>query len=260
LTAGALPFRRYVALGDSISIDEYPGLDWQERKRLRAPVPGLGAASLLHRNHDDVWPDFRGVDLQALCPGLRFDSLPVDGGVTTHVLTRQLPRLGAGDHRPTLVTLTVGGNDLLQLVRPGAGAPGPGDADRILGTIDTILARLARLFPERTVLLGTVYDPSDGGPWLMGRPLGPAERAILDRLNDGIRDLAARRGRVVLADIAAHFAGHGLSAPTAEQWYWPHMIIEPSARGASEVRRLWLQVLGVPVTAQAGERMAEVRG
>ncbi len=78
----------------------------------------------------------------------------------------------------------------------------------------------------------------------MGRPLGASERAILDRLNDGIRDLAARRGGVVLADIAAHFAGHGLSAPTAEQWYWPHMIIEPSARGASEVRRLWLQALG----------------
>ncbi len=245
MTPGAPLFHRYVALGDSISIDEYPGLDWQERNRLRAPVSGLGAASLLFANDDQAWPDFRGTDLRTLCPGIRFHSLAVDGGVTTHVLDRQLPRLGNGDRRPTLVTLTVGGNDLLQLLRPGAGAPGPEDADRILGTIATILDRLERLFPGRAVLVGTVYDPSDGGPWLMGRPLGPAERAILDRLNDGLRDLATRKERVVLADIAAHFAGHGLSAPTAEQWYWPHMVIEPSARGASEVRRLWLQSLGI---------------
>ena len=245
MTPGAPLFHRYVALGDSISIDEYPGLDWQERNRLRAPVSGLGAASLLFANDDQAWPDFRGTDLRTLCPGIRFHSLAVDGGVTTHVLDRQLPRLGNGDRRPTLVTLTVGGNDLLQLLRPGAGAPGPEDADRILGTIATILDRLERLFPGRAVLVGTVYDPSDGGPWFMGRPLGPAERAILDRLNDGLRDLATREERVVLADIAAHFAGHGLSAPTAEQWYWPHMVIEPSARGASEVRRLWLQSLGI---------------
>ena len=41
----------------------------------------------------------------------------------------------------------------------------------------------------------------------------------------------------------AHFAGHGLSARSPERWYWPHMIIELSAPGASEVRRLWLRVL-----------------
>ena len=157
-----LPFQRYVALGDSISIDQYPGQDWQERKGLRAPVSGLGAASLLYRNADEVWPDFRGADLHTLLPQLHFDALPTDAAVARYVLDRQLPKLGRGDRRPTLVTLTVGGNDLLQLLRPGADAPGPEDADRILGTIDTILRRLERLFPDRTVLLGTVYDPRGG--------------------------------------------------------------------------------------------------
>ncbi len=246
-----LPFQRYVALGDSISIDEYPGLDWQELKRLRHPVSGLGAASLLYRNADEVWPDFQGADLETLCPGLHFDSLPVDAAVARDVLGRQLPQLRPGDRRPTLVTLTVGGNDLLQLLRPGEGAPSREDADRILGTIDTILRRLERLFPDRTVLLGTVYDPSDGGPWLMGVPLSPANRDILERLNEGIRGLARRRDGVFLTDIAERFAGHGLSAPSAEQWYWQHMIIEPSARGASEVRRLWLEALGVREAAHA---------
>jgi lysophospholipase L1-like esterase len=247
--SGALLYQRYVALGDSISIDDYPGLDRQETEGLRAPVPGLGAASLLHHNADDVWPGFRGADLRTLCPGVRFDGLAVDGARTSDVLERQLPLLGTGDRRPTLVTLTVGGNDLLAFLWRGAGVPGPHDADRIVGAIAAVLDRLERLFPQRAVLIGTIYDPSDGASRLLDRPLGPPERAVLDRVNDGIRQLARRRDAVLLADIATRFAGHGLSAPVAERWYWPHMIIEPSARGASEVRRLWLEALGVGVSA-----------
>ena len=41
----------YVALGDSISIDYYAG------------GPGRGGASLLARNRDDDFPDWRGRDL-----------------------------------------------------------------------------------------------------------------------------------------------------------------------------------------------------
>ena len=71
----------------------------------------------------------------------------------------------------------------------------------------------------------------------------PAQ-AVLGSINDGIRRLASRKEGVLLADIAAHFAGHGLSTPPADRWYWPHMLIEPSARGASEIRRLWLRAVG----------------
>lgn len=242
MSASPLAFARYVSLGDSISIDDYPALDWQERERLRAPVPGLGAASLLFRNADAAWPEFRGRDLRSLCPGIRFDARAVDGGITTGVLSGQLPRLGNGDPRPTLVTLTVGGNDLMQLLHRGE-APRAADADRVLASIEAILGRLARLFPQGTVLLGTVYDPTDGTASLDGYPLGATERATLRHVNDGIRALASRPG-VRLADVEAHFAGHGAAAPPPERWYWPHSIIEPSARGASEVRRLWLQALG----------------
>ena len=41
----------YVALGDSISIDDYSG------------GPGRGGASLLYANRDDDFPDWRGRDL-----------------------------------------------------------------------------------------------------------------------------------------------------------------------------------------------------
>src|SRR3954466_15420554 len=83
----------YVALGDSISIDDYAG------------GPGRGGASLLARNFDDDFPDWRGKDL-ASPP---WDNLATDGATRATLLDLQLPRLARHDLRPSLVTLTVGG-------------------------------------------------------------------------------------------------------------------------------------------------------
>jgi hypothetical protein len=43
----------------------------------------------------------------------------------------------------------------------------------------------------------------------------------------------------LLADVHRHFLGHGVTAPAQERWYWSPNPIEPSARGASEIRRVW---------------------
>lgn len=54
---------------------------------------------------------------------------------------------------------------------------------------------------------------------------------------------------VRIVPIHDHFLGHGLAEPDPDaRWYWRHSIIEPSARGASEVRRLWLESLDYEVT------------
>jgi hypothetical protein len=47
----------------------------------------------------------------------------------------------------------------------------------------------------------------------------------------------------LLADAHAHFLGHGVSVPEADRWYWRRSLIEPNARGASELRHLWLNAL-----------------
>jgi lysophospholipase L1-like esterase len=86
----------YVALGDSMSIDDYAG------------GVGRGAASLLWRNHDTDFPDWAGRDLATA--GYSAQILARDGAVSADVLQRQLPLI---DGRPALVTLTMGGNDLL---------------------------------------------------------------------------------------------------------------------------------------------------
>src|SRR4051812_14802028 len=121
----------YVALGDSISIDEYAG------------GPGCGGASLLARNRDEDFPQWRGRELRPLARRLRSPLLASDGGTSRTLLESQLPRLESSGVRPSVVTLTVGGNDLL-------GAYGDtGQAQQILRSVAVrvgqTLGRLRRL-------------------------------------------------------------------------------------------------------------------
>ena len=90
----------------------------------------------------------------------------------------------------------------------------------------------------------TLLEPSDGTNRLPGLP-GSLDREAkwLAEYNDLVRQLAISNPRLRLADIHQHFLGHGLAALEPERWYLRESIIEPSARGASEVRRVWLAQL-----------------
>ena len=46
-----------------------------------------------------------------------------------------------------------------------------------------------------------------------------------------------------LADVYAHFLGHGASVPQADRWYWSRSLVEPNAQGAHEIRRVWRDAL-----------------
>jgi lysophospholipase L1-like esterase len=243
----------YLALGDSISIDLYPGLDAAEREGLAAPPAGLGAASLFHANDDVRWPDFEDRDLTSRVPGLPATNLCQDGATLRWVVGLQLPRIPDDLEGPVLVTLTVGGNDLLHLLEapPGPGgegplaAGGPRDADDVADGVERILDILRGRLPAPTFVVGTVYDPSDGTGALPGTGPIPGAVEALEAFNGRVRALGAA-GDVEVADVHDHFLGHGLSEPDPrERWYWPHSIIEPSARGASEVRRLFLEAVGM---------------
>ena len=222
----------YVALGDSISIDVYAG------------GPGRGGASLLARNRDDDFPRWRGHDLATARPELDFELLATDGGTTGTLLDVQLPRLEASATLPRVVTLTVGGNDVLGAY---------GDTRRALGVVALVgervaeaLRRLSRLVPAGDpVVLGTVYDPSDGTgeAWRVGLPPWPEVVDVLGALNATLRAVAADHGALV-ADIHGRFLGHGLRAgdpgqPDArpqDRGLWYCQVIEPNAWGADGVR------------------------
>jgi lysophospholipase L1-like esterase len=202
--------KRYIALGDSISIDDYP--------RLESGIDGLGAASLFYR------------ELAAHVPGIAYDDLTADGATTDSVLGWQLPQITKSDEE-TIVTITAGGNDLLMSLG-GLHSPAETILSRLRRIVDGVFDRR----PNAVILLGTIYDPSDGTNVLEGHRLD-REAVWLAAVNDGIRAMAAERIRI--ADIHRHFLGHGLTAPPPERWYWSGSIIEPSARGAKEVARVW---------------------
>jgi GDSL-like Lipase/Acylhydrolase family len=167
----------YVALGDSISIDEYAG------------GPGRGGASLLARNQDDDFPHWRGRDLRAVGRGLRYHLLAADGATSRTVWESQLPRLESSGVRPSVVTLTVGGNDLLAVYGE------TGQARQIVRSVGVrvgeILGRIRRLMraSDDPVVVGTVYDPSDGSgdTGRVGLPPWTDVVDVLAELNAGLR-------------------------------------------------------------------------
>jgi lysophospholipase L1-like esterase len=223
----------YVALGDSMSIDDYAG------------GPGRGAASLLHRNLNSDFPDWAGRDLATV---LAVQVLARDGAVAADVLQRQLPLV---TQAPALVTLTMGGNDVM-------GAYGDSHAARVaIGRVmavgEAIMVQLRALCGAAVpIVVTTVYDPSDGTGEVAGSGLPPWLDGpdLVHELNAALVDLAERHGALV-ADVHSCFRGHGVTAGDpatadprpADRNLWYCGVIEPNAWGAHEIRAAWWQAL-----------------
>ncbi len=181
-------------------------------------------AGLLVSNRDDLFPEFRGRDLTARLGGVGLERRAVDGSRIDD-LPRQARALRVDG--PALALLTVGGNDLLGGLIDDDGPGIPAFARELAAFLDAL--------PIRPVVLGTVYDPTFG----IDDPAGNTfrdpirARANFDRMNAALSELAPKYG--VLADIHAHFL---TGRPD-----WFVNVIEPSLRGASEVRRCVLSAI-----------------
>jgi lysophospholipase L1-like esterase len=157
-------FSRYVALGDSLSIDLYPALDVGEVDVAvaleRVPTAGrvapIGAAALLYQNSEEHWPDDVGNDLVSTYPGIEFANLATDGATIGEVFGEQMAQLDDTDDR-ALITLTVGSNDLLSAFGP---RPRPQLLERIVNDIveayDFLVDAIRARFPHGTQLVTTV--------------------------------------------------------------------------------------------------------
>ena len=246
-------FSDYVALGDSTSIDLYPALDAGatdvavalERDVHAGAIAPLGAASLLYQNDDARWAEETGADLVTRYPGITFANLASDGATIGDVFGEQLPQLAESD-APSLITLTIGGNDLLSAFSNKPRLPLlEAIARDVAEAYEFLLDALHRSRPNALVILASIYDPSDGTGHIPGvlEQAGPLPLPVLHGLNERIRTLAAGTPRTAYADVHAHFLGHGVTAPEAERWYWKRSLIEPNALGANEIRRLWRGIL-----------------
>lgn len=235
-----------------MSLDLYPALAAGEidvavaleRVSSAGRVAPLGAASLLFRNSDEHWPEESGNDLSSRFPGLTFENLATDGATIGEVFGEQLSQIEPGDDE-VLLTLTIGQSDVLSAasLKPRRALLDKIGSD-IVEAYDFLVDTLRGQFPNGLLLLTTVCDPSDRSgkiPDVFDNAPLPLE--ILDRLNAHIRSLASGTPNVRLADAYARFVGHGVSVPEAECWYWKRSLVELNAKGASELRQVWLDAL-----------------
>ena len=178
--------KTYLALGDSMSIDEYTG------------VRGGGAVAQFYRRlqgrQDGPW---------------RLIDRTTDGHRMADIDFR-----GPAD----LITMTIGGNDLVQHIAddPAEFVPLFDDAYRDLA------AAIRKAHPQATIIVGNVYQPQGGLP----RPL----RAALDKCNWAIARWAHVEG-FHLADIHGAFLGHEAD--------YLCLGIEPSLAGATVIAGLF---------------------
>jgi lysophospholipase L1-like esterase len=179
----------YLALGDSMSIDDYTG------------VRGGGAVSQFY-----AW-------LKARRPVWRLDDRTMDG-----CRIRSVPRTAQGD----LITLTIGGNDLLaaqdHYLKHGL--------SQFAEEHRRLLQDLRTMNPTALMIVGNVYAPQSPLAALLVEKLAEANALIASN---------ARQVAAHLADIRGAFAGH-------EQEYLC-LEIEPTLQGARAIMELFSEIV-----------------
>lgn len=175
--------KTYLALGDSMSIDDYTGVD------------GGGAVRQFHRVLGDGW---------------RLDDRTRDGCTMPGVLTD-----GTGD----VITLTIGGNDLLarreHYLKHGV--------DEFAAEHRRLLRTVRHHNSESLLIVGDIYAPA--------QPLSAEEQEGLRQANAAIHASCAEFG-AQLAPIHDTFRGH-------EEEYLC-LVIEPTLAGATAIAELFL--------------------
>jgi len=244
---------RWVTLGDSISTGF-------------GASPGHGYTALLWHN-DGVWyPDWCARDLETFFPDLEKNNFAQNAVTTVEVLGWQLDQIPTGADQPTLITITIGGNELIHDY--GRSPPrdtavyGCEDADCLtwsysfqdrLEQIFVFLRDDAR-FPEPIdIYIADIYDPSDGTGDISGSglPDWPDGLVTLGYWNERIRETAVEYDATVVC-IHDIFLGHGLfhddpdnpyyDATDPTYWYFINLE-DPNDLGYQAVRRVFWEAI-----------------
>ena len=204
-TAVEAPAPRYLALGDSVAVG------------VGATNPRLSGYVALVR--DALATRLGRGDVSRVTPAIDATNLAVGGETTASLiqdgqLARAVDLLERGDDASRqVITLTIGGNDAVTLLRvcganpesqPTAGCRAAADAT--LGTLHTnlitILSRLRQAAgPDALIVVSTYYN-SLQNPSCLVNQLASLAAPIVGRLNAVIEDAAAAVEDVRVADVA----------------------------------------------------------
>jgi lysophospholipase L1-like esterase len=251
-------FDAYIALGDSMSIDFYPAQD-AEYAGL-AGRTDVGSAALFYRNDPRLFPEFDGRDLITQFPRMEYANLCLDGATCEDLLSEtRLKDISHFSRSRSLITLTLGGNDLLGVFRSSPGRSAESlvpEFAQVMSRYNAVLETLKQRLPNSVLMLTTVFDPTDGtGIMPLASPLYQQSLPIefLNRFNDHVRQSTDAHS-ALLADVHKHFLGHGAECGASENfWYWKASPIEPSWRGAGEIRRVWFSTLEAHVSSRCSQ-------
>jgi lysophospholipase L1-like esterase len=208
----ATRFRRYVALGDSLTegmCDPFPGTADAPR-----PWPADGS-----RNPWRGWADRLAESLAATPHGEGFDyaNLAIRGKLLPQIIDEQVPAAIA--MKPDLVSLIGGGNDVL---RPGS------DVDAVVARLEDGVAALRA--EGITVLMATSYDPRQS-------PLVRRTRGLAGIFAAHVWSVARRHDAYVL-DL------WGMRS-LQDRRMWAEDRIHLTAEGHARVAAQALEVLGI---------------
>ncbi|MCG3172262.1 MAG: hypothetical protein GMKNLPBB_00409 [Myxococcota bacterium] len=243
--------KRWIVLGDSIS-------DGCCRTFAQSYV------GLLKNNNDREWPGFKGKDLTTKYPGIEYLDYAEGGATTKTLLSKQMPKVQGGKPGKTVVTVTIGGNNLLAILGSSK-ADGARAADAYAADLKTMLDFFAdkKNFPDGAfVYMANIYEFTDntGDVKLCPRlPINwPDAIFIFERYRKELTGLAKTYDNVAVVPLWEHFLGHGyLSGDQSRNKYYDPAdptnwfesdCIHPTPRGHHEIRRLfWSHITGEPM-------------
>jgi hypothetical protein len=222
----------YIALGDSISISDYPDQEMG--------TSGNGAAARFACALFDE--------------GLVYSDLNLtrDGATCSDIRNHQLvaAKKFINPNCQSIITLTAGGNDIsfrsMRLkARKTTGNEFNTMMNGILREYSDLVLDIRRTFPNSLLMLNTLYDPTDGteklpencGLWADIAPMYSAGRRCLGKY---IFAWGKRLEFATVTDIFTLFDGKGMKIGNREGYYYNQFLIEPGAVGARVIADAWM--------------------
>jgi lysophospholipase L1-like esterase len=232
-------FKTHVILGDSISDRGGEGPFFYD---------------LLDSNNDAKYPDYKGKDLKTrFGADLKIEKHSKAGAKSADLVNQAkgLPTTLAG---PVLITVTIGGNDVIGALG-SLQTKGTDITERTAFTANleaalTELTKADRFGAGVTVkiILPNIYDPSGGNgnfnfasgtscPLPMGLwPASTPTEPLIIPWETAVTTVAAKFPQAITIDLKARFHDHGV--PAAVTWFYSDCI-HPNAPGHDQVRQLF---------------------
>jgi lysophospholipase L1-like esterase len=223
--------------------------------------PGDDYISLLVRNDDTRYPDFAGRDLASHFASVTVNNAAHNGWTSCSYSVAMINDLLAADPlvtQPTIVLITLGGNDLIHDYNCTA----PHECATYCATLaqatpwaanfrtrmDGFINAFKTAVPSAHIFLANIYDPSDGVGDAANAPIPlppwPDFEAILALYNQTLAQIATDTG-ATLVDLHTPLLGHGYHYDDpqnayyhpADPTYWYCSNLEdPNDRGYRGIR------------------------